>query len=123
MLGHAAGDELLVVVTARLTSTLRESDTVARLGSDKFVMLVDQPSGETDAARVAERLLEVLGRPIGLARGSGRLVSVTASIGVAYGLETSAEQLLSDADIALGEARVAGKARIAVFDPRMRATA
>jgi diguanylate cyclase (GGDEF)-like protein len=118
--GHAAGDELLTVVSARLDRAVRESDTVGRLGGDEFAVLVEHSALDASPELVAERLLEVLRQPIELASAGGRSVSITASIGIAYGQQTSAEELLLDADLALYEAKRAGKDRFTVFESRMQ---
>jgi diguanylate cyclase (GGDEF)-like protein len=122
-LGHAAGDELLRVVSARLVAAVREVDTVGRLGGDEFAVIVDQSAGEANPELVAERLLEVLHQPIELSEAAGKPVEITASIGIAYGGQTSAEQLLRDADLALYEAKGAGKNRVTVFESRMQTAA
>ncbi len=122
-LGHAAGDELLRVVSARLVAAVRQIDTVGRLGGDEFAVIVDQSAGEANPELVAERLLEVLQQPIELTEAAGKSVAITASIGIAYGGETSAEQLLRDADLALYEAKGAGKNRVTVFESRMQTAA
>jgi len=117
--GHAAGDELLQVVGARLSGAIRESDTAGRLGGDEFAVLVE-PSLDATPELVAERLLDVLHQPIELAAARGRTVSITASIGITYGHHATAEELLRDADLALYEAKAAGKNSYTVFDSRMR---
>ena len=122
-LGHAAGDELLRVVSARLSAAVREIDTVGRLGGDEFAVIVDQSAGEANPELVAERLLELLHQPIELSEAGGKAVAITASIGIAYGGQTSAEQLLRDADLALYEAKGAGKNRVTVFESRMQTAA
>jgi diguanylate cyclase (GGDEF)-like protein len=118
--GHAAGDELLKVVSERLRGAIRESDTVGRLGGDEFALLTEHSALDASPELVAERLLEVLRQPIDLNAAGGRSLSITASIGVAYGQQTSAEELLSDADLALYEAKGAGKDRFTVFESRMQ---
>lgn len=117
-LGHLAGDELLLEAARRMESCLRETDTVARLGGDEFVILIDELNGETDATRVAERILEKLNRPFKL---SGHEVYSTASIGIAlYNVRYSrAEEMLRDADIAMYRAKAAGKSCYRVFDEAM----
>ena len=118
--GHAAGDELLKVVGARLLGAMRESDTVGRLGGDEFIVLVEHSEFDASPELVAERLIEVLAQPTELAAVGPRSLSTSASIGVAYGLETTAEELLRDADFALYEAKAAGKHRFTVFESRMQ---
>jgi diguanylate cyclase (GGDEF)-like protein len=118
-LGHAVGDQLLRAVTTRLAVTMRESDSVGRLGGDEFIVLVDAATMDAGPELVAERLLSVLRAPFeleGLANGPLRL---TASIGIATGIRPSANELLRDADIALYEAKTAGKDRFVVFQPEM----
>jgi diguanylate cyclase (GGDEF)-like protein len=118
-LGHAVGDQLLRAVTARLALTMRESDSVGRLGGDEFIVLVDGATMDAGPELVAERLLSVLRAPFeleGLPNGS---LTLTASIGIAVGARPSATELLRDADIALYEAKTAGRDRFVVFQPEM----
>jgi diguanylate cyclase (GGDEF)-like protein len=116
-LGHESGDELLRGVAARIAGVLRASDTVGRLGGDEFVVLVE---GEPDT--VAQRILELLREPFALRAADGP-VSVTGSIGIASGLRDAAKDLLRDADIALYEAKGAGRDRAAEFRHEMRIAA
>ena len=134
-LGHRVGDELLVELARRLTSALRDTDTVGRLGGDEFVVLTESlptvgrsaeagqpgegPSGDTVLTATAERILELLREPFALGDNQS-LHTVTASIGIATGPRTTAEDLLRDADVALYEAKGAGKQRYALFHPEMR---
>jgi diguanylate cyclase (GGDEF)-like protein len=118
-LGHAAGDQLLCVVTARLAAAMRESDSVGRLGGDEFIVLVDGATMDAGPELVAERLLGVLRVPFDLEGLSNVPLTLTASIGIATGTRASATELLRDADIALYEAKTAGKDRFVVFEPEM----
>jgi diguanylate cyclase (GGDEF)-like protein len=118
-LGHAVGDELLVAVGARLTGAIRQADTVGRLGGDEFVVLAEGASLADGTQVVADRLLDVLTAAFDLP-GSEVPLSITASIGIAEGNRPSAGRLLQDADIALYEAKAAGKARAVSFAPAMR---
>jgi diguanylate cyclase (GGDEF)-like protein/PAS domain S-box-containing protein len=79
-LGHAAGDELLKEVAARLASCLRGPDTVARLGGDEFVLVINDHYRTNSVISLLERILQEIGRPIML---SGREFHVGASLGVA----------------------------------------
>jgi diguanylate cyclase (GGDEF)-like protein len=119
-LGHAAGDELLIAVGARVTSALRDGDTVGRLGGDEFVVLAEGASLTGGAEAVAGRILDVLSGPFEVSASPVPL-SVTASIGFAEGDRPSPGRLLQDADIALYQAKGAGKDRAMSFTPDMRA--
>ena len=105
-LGHAAGDDLLATVAARLTAAVRAEDVVARLGGDEFALLLP----DADDARlreVADRLVTSLRAPMAL---SGTTLSVTASIGGALGAPgDTPDRLLHCADTAMYEAKRAGK--------------
>ncbi len=119
-LGHAAGDQLLVGVAARLTSAIRREDTVGRLGGDEFVVLAEGESLAAGVDMVAERILDVLAAPFEIA-GSDTPLSVTASIGIAEGQRATPDELLRDADLALYRAKAAGKKCAVVFAPAMQA--
>jgi diguanylate cyclase (GGDEF)-like protein len=117
--GHLAGDEFLRIVASRLERVIRESDTAARLAGDEFVVLLDSSSLDVGPQLVAERVLEVLREPYDMGDEIGRQLSVTASIGVAHGLRGSAQELLSDADVALYVAKSEGRNRYVVFESGM----
>jgi len=117
-LGHDAGDRLLQAVAQRIIQTSRSSDTVARLGGDEFGVLLEGIGMPADVRRVADALIESLGAPFPL---DGREVRVTASIGVAFSaIDTTAEALLSNADLAMYHAKAAGKNRHITFQPQMQ---
>jgi diguanylate cyclase (GGDEF)-like protein len=118
-LGHQAGDRLLVAVTARLASTLRDADTIGRIGGDEFVVLLDGGPDEAGPQLVAERLLDVMRHPFELEDASMPLM-VNISIGIATGDRDSAGELLRDADVALYQAKAMGKNRYEIFDPMMQ---
>jgi diguanylate cyclase (GGDEF)-like protein/PAS domain S-box-containing protein len=116
-LGHAAGDELLTEVAARVRSVLRAGDTAARLGGDEFAVLLEERSGDEAPGRgrggdgapdVADRLIDALAEPFGV---DGRMLTVGASVGVAAAAETGADaaSLLRAADIAMYAAKESGK--------------
>ena len=121
--GHAAGDDLLRIVARRLEGVVREGDTAARLSGDEFVVLVEGSALDAGPELVAERLLEVLRRPYEMDGQNARPLSLTASIGIALGERASAAELLSDADIALYEAKAAGKNRYMLFQSSMQTAA
>ncbi len=120
-LGHGAGDRLLVAVAHRLSSTLRGGDTIGRMGGDEFVVLLDGSALDVAPDLVAQRLLDVMHQPFELEDESVEL-KVNISIGIATGDRDSAEDLLRDADVALYQAKSAGKNRYATFDPQMQTT-
>ncbi len=120
-LGHAAGDEVLVEVAARVTSCLRESDTAARLGGDEFVLVCSDLADPADSALVAARLDAALATPFFVA---GTALRVSASIGIAVDDGTLAgPDLLRNADTAMYRAKAHGKDRHEVFVPAMLARA
>ena len=121
-LGHEAGDQLLQAVAARLTGTLRDADTIGRMGGDEFVVLLDGASVDAAPELVAERLLDVMRQPFEFEADHPSL-RVTTSIGIAVGDRSSGGDLLRDADFALYEAKGLGKNCCAVFRPDMESTA
>jgi diguanylate cyclase (GGDEF)-like protein len=118
--GHAAGDRLLRIVATRLQSAVREGDTAARLGGDEFVVLVEGTSLDGGPELVAERLLDALREPYDMREETGRELSLTASVGIAFGLRGSADELLRDADIALYAAKGSGRDRHVLFQADMQ---
>jgi diguanylate cyclase (GGDEF)-like protein/PAS domain S-box-containing protein len=118
-LGHAAGDDLLCAVSARLRGLLRENDTVGRLGGDEFVVVAEGDSLDAGAEVIADRIREVLATPFTLGDAEKHSVEIRTSIGIAMGLRASAEELLRDADIALYEAKDGGGDRFVLFAPEM----
>lgn len=120
-LGHAVGDQLLRHIADRIRTVSGSGDTPARLGGDEFALLLEDRGGVDRALIVAEELLDMLREPVSLA---GYDLAVLASVGVAVaspGMTTSS--LLRDADIAMYEAKRAGKGQIKIFDPAMRLSA
>jgi diguanylate cyclase (GGDEF)-like protein len=119
-LGHEAGDLLLVAVAARLRGAVREADTIARMGGDEFVVLLDGATLEAAPELVAERLLEVLRQPFEV-DGVDAVMRLTTSIGIATGDRDHGDDLVRDADLALYEAKAAGRNRVVVFREDMQA--
>ncbi len=118
-LGHLAGDEVLITIARRLERCLRAGDTIARLGGDEFTALLDDIIDTADAIRIAQRMSLEISRPIVL---GDREAVVTASMGISICSPTyeKAEELLRDADSAMYRAKMLGKNRIELFDPRIR---
>ncbi|WP_226986085.1 sensor domain-containing protein [Ramlibacter tataouinensis] len=126
-LGHQKGDLLLQQVAERLRSCVSKGDTVARLGGDEFVILLenrkDKPLDPAAGARsVAERILAALGEPYVL---PGYLHHSTCSIGVTLFGKTpwTVSELLKQADLAMYQAKSAGRNTVCFFDPEMQAVA
>jgi diguanylate cyclase (GGDEF)-like protein len=121
-LGHLMGDQLLLAIAERLQSELRSMDTVTRLGGDEFAILIEQVRDAAEAIKAAERVQAAFARPFEV---GGREAFASASIGVAVGDGSYGDpaDLLRDADTAMYRAKEAGRARHAVFDSGMHATA
>jgi diguanylate cyclase (GGDEF)-like protein len=98
--GHAVGDMLLQAVANRLKGCVRETDTVARMGGDEFVVLLHSIHASEDANNVAGKIRQVLAQPLRL---DGHSVNILPSIGVAHYPEhgTEEKQLLRHADEAM----------------------
>lgn len=114
-LGHLVGDELLIQIAAALSSALRPSDTIARVGGDEFAVLLEGGRDVSDAVRVADRIHDRLAAPINL---GGHEVFATASIGIAVHTPEyeRPEDLLRDADTAMYRAKSSGRACHVVFN-------
>jgi diguanylate cyclase (GGDEF)-like protein len=119
-LGHDAGDELLQAIAARLEGVVRDTDALGRLGGDEFVLLAEEDSEAAGVSVIADRLTEALRAPFRLAAGGHTDLTVTASIGIATGAHTTAEDFLRDADIAMHRAKWEGKSRHVVFESGMQ---
>jgi diguanylate cyclase (GGDEF)-like protein len=109
--GHATGDMALKEVATRLKDALRDYDTVARLGGDEFVVLVQGVDDRNVLAALAQRLVELVARPMRLEQVS---VTLGASVGVAVAPECASEpgSLLREADRAMYAAKAAGKGTV-----------
>jgi diguanylate cyclase (GGDEF)-like protein/PAS domain S-box-containing protein len=120
-LGHAAGDELLVEVAARLRAMVRPGDLVARFGGDEFVVVCEDVD-EDAAVTLAERIGAALAQPVRL---GGVVVRPLASVGVTVQTaeHRASEELVRDCDIAMYQAKAGGRGRITVLDQQARAEA
>jgi len=107
-LGHGAGDLLLKEVAERLVATVRAEDTVARQGGDEFVLALWHVSGTDYAAGVASRAIQAVSRPY-LIEGNSVRITISAGIGVYPDHGEDAETLMKSADLALYQAKHAGK--------------
>jgi diguanylate cyclase (GGDEF)-like protein/PAS domain S-box-containing protein len=129
-LGHLVGDQLLIAISKRLQTCIRELDIVARvqadhvvrLGGDEFVVLLEKISTPTDAIRVAERIQAAFTEAFALNQIG---VFASASIGIAVSNPSYRcfQDMLRDADTALYQAKAAGKGRFAIFDSEMHKSA
>ena len=117
-LGHARGDELLVLIAERLAMCLRPGDTVARLGGDEFAVLLETVEDPSDAINTGRRLREVLSDPFMI---DGREVLVQGSIGIAATDDghSTADELLRNADLAMYRAKTGADGGIEVFETSM----
>lgn len=121
-LGHAAGDELLRAVVERVDLRIRRSDTAARYGGDEFVFLLLNIAHAEDAARVARNIIRTVGKPYVV---EDRTVSITPSIGIAVypGDGANAEELISNADMAMYRAKERGGNTYEFFAANMNESA
>ena len=117
MLGHAVGDEVLQEAARRLRTTTRDSDTVARIGGDEFVLLAEDVSDVADCASLANRVIQVLAQPLEI---QGHQVTLSGSVGVAlYPEHGDRLKLVQNADAAMYTAKRAGGNTYALFESRM----
>jgi diguanylate cyclase (GGDEF)-like protein/PAS domain S-box-containing protein len=116
--GHAAGDELLRETARRLRASIASSDIVVRMGGDEFVLLVGDPGDRQNVSGVAQRVLEAMRQPLKI---DDQSFAMSASIGVSVFPEdgTDVESLLKHADIALYEAKNAGRDNCKFFCAEM----
>jgi diguanylate cyclase (GGDEF)-like protein len=107
-MGHVAGDELLIEVGRRLTSLMRQRDVVARLGGDEFAIVQLDLRRVQDAEQTAERILQEIRRPFAI---QGQSIEIGVSIGVSMCPSHAIEydELMEDADLALYQAKLAGR--------------
>ncbi|TFW10748.1 EAL domain-containing protein, partial [Massilia arenosa] len=120
--GHAAGDQFLVTVAARLKELLREGDTIARLGGDEFIVVTSGQLGPENLAVVAERIVQSLSAPYEVAATT---VHSGASVGVALYPQDGADAgaLLRSADTAMYAAKASGRGNFQFFSAAMNAAA
>ncbi|WP_347989840.1 EAL domain-containing protein [Methylomonas sp. AM2-LC] len=124
--GHDMGDRLLVMVAERLSACIREGDTISRLGGDEFVIILENLSNNLEksaaqAQKVCEKILLTLNQPY---KFGDNVYHSTPSIGITLfaDAENSVEDLLKQADIAMYEAKSAGRNTLRFYDPNMQAS-
>jgi diguanylate cyclase (GGDEF)-like protein len=116
--GHPAGDKLLKLVADRLRGAVRETDTIARMGGDEFVIVQTPVKNPTYAKSLAQRIIQLLSEPYDL---DGHQAVIGASIGIAVspGDGLSPDKLLRNADLALYRAKGDGRGTFRFFEPVM----
>jgi diguanylate cyclase (GGDEF)-like protein/PAS domain S-box-containing protein len=119
-LGHKAGDVLLQQVSKRLLKGLRETDTLARTGSDEFALVLPGLTSAEDASLVAQKLLSSMLAPFS---AGGREVFITLSVGIAVFPQDGQEAVLLEkcSDAALYQAKQAGRNQYRLYSPEMNA--
>jgi diguanylate cyclase (GGDEF)-like protein len=119
-MGHAAGDQLLCGVAARIRASLRTEETAARLGGDEFAVLLEQTFGDEAGHVVSERILSALQQPILI---DGCEIQASASIGIATSeqSEPTADAVMRNADVAMYTAKRSGARRAVGFEAGMHA--
>jgi len=113
-LGHTAGDAVLVEIAARLRASVRELDTVARMGGDEFVVVMEEFDSYKRPIQAIRRIREALQAPVPV---RGQDLAITASIGLALGQtpSDSAEEVLRNANLAMHRAKAMGRNRVKSF--------
>src|SRR5581483_5496665 len=119
-LGHPVGDKLLRKVAERLRRLVRETDTIARLGGDEFAVVQAPLAAAGDAVALGVRIIDAVSQPYDI---DGQQVVVGASVGIALspGDAASPERLMRNADLALYQAKGAGRGTYRLFEPQMDA--
>ena len=117
-LGHSIGDLLLQSVAERLKGCMRKSDTVARLGGDEFIAVIPDLHDGTDAATIAQKILDVMSKHFVIRDVE---LHITASIGISLFPDdgTANEELISNADVAMYRAKENGRNNYQFFAPEM----
>ena len=117
-LGHAVGDQLLIMIGSRLQASVRDADTVARLGGDEFLVLLPEVANEVGIESVAERLLQAVSEPQAL---NARKVVVKCSIGIALYPDNgdTLEVLMANADNAMYQAKATEHGSASFFTQEM----
>ena len=119
-LGHAAGDHVLQTVARIMVEETRDSDTVARVGGDEFVVLLPNAHNPGILRRIGNRIIERLSQPIPF---QGKECQISASIGVAIydpGSSVPVKDLIDNADVALYASKNGGRGQLTFYSPQLR---
>jgi diguanylate cyclase (GGDEF)-like protein/PAS domain S-box-containing protein len=121
-MGHGMGDELLKEVAARLGKCVRATDTVARLGGDEFTLILEEVEDTEVVERLCRDILQALAQPYQLAED---VASISTSMGVSFYPDDgrTAQELLTNVDLAMYAAKERGRNQFCCFTPQMRQTA
>ncbi|NQZ20742.1 MAG: EAL domain-containing protein [Colwellia sp.] len=121
-LGHDCGDQLLQEVSRRLTNILRVDDTIARIGGDEFVVLLESFRGNSQLGNIAQKIISSISEPVEL---NDNIVSIGASIGIALYPDDAkdSDELLRNADVAMYHSKQLGRNVFQFFTPRMNTEA
>ncbi|HOF89317.1 MAG TPA: GGDEF domain-containing protein, partial [Armatimonadota bacterium] len=116
--GHIAGDDLLVQVARRLNGCVRDSDTVARLSGDEFVLVLPAIGSRENAMMTVQRVLTAFQQPLTVA---GRALDITPSLGICFAPDDGAtvEALLQRADLAMYAAKARGRNACVTYAPEL----
>ena len=114
--GHGAGDRVLQIVGARLQASIRDSDTVARIGGDEFIIILDNMNHKDDVRKVAQKIRRNIAEPMNLEEHK---INITASIGINIAEKTklSKNDLVKTSDTAMYQVKEDGKNDFRFYDP------
>lgn len=117
-LGHEIGDKVLIACGKKFSQSVRSGDTVARLGGDEFIILLQDLNSKEEAIQIAERILDCLNLPILVQE---KQLFITVSIGIAFSSRKIVHptEILSNADLAMYDAKHLGKACYRIFEPAL----
>lgn len=119
-LGHAAGDHVLQTVAKVMLAETRQMDTVARVGGDEFTVILPDVGSEEVLRAVGRRIINRIEVPVPF---QGTMCEISASIGTVWiqaGMDSTADDILSDADVALYASKHAGRAQQTFYKPELR---
>lgn len=119
--GHNVGDDVLKEVSKRLLALVRQSDTVARVGGDEFILILNNPKGKDDITHIANRVVSSINKPIEI---HGGVLKIAASVGIAMfpvDGRTSVD-LINNADTAMYVVKASGKNHISFYSPKHHVT-